>query len=111
AIGPHLRPTRSAPTRTYIVHPSLRSPSHLRPGAAQDVIDPFNVHVDDSRELVDRNLAQRSVGVNQGSIVDDQIGRADGAADLIGPCIYGVRIGYVQWGQEVAWTELFGQFG
>ena len=64
----------TAPVRAEVDdHPGLPR-DHRRHDVAEDVGDPLDVHVDETVELLGGDLPGRGVAVDQGCVVDQQVG-------------------------------------
>ena len=69
----------TAPVRAEVDdHPGLPR-DHRRHDVAEDVGDPLDVHVDETVELLGGDLPGRRVAVDQGCVVDQQVGAPDAA--------------------------------
>ena len=79
AVGGDLGRDGTAPVRAEVDdHPGLPR-DHRRHDVAEDVGDPLDVHVDEPVELLGRDLPERRVAVDQGGVVDQQVGAPDAA--------------------------------
>ena len=80
----------TAPVRAEVDdHPGLPR-DHRRDDVAEDVGDPLDVHVDETVELLGGDLPGRRVAVDQGCVVDQQVGRAGCGEEPPGPGFHSV---------------------
>ena len=76
AVGSDLGRRRAAPAGAEVDDHAGAVRDHAGGEMANDIGHPFDVDVDDARELVGRNLAQRRVAIDERGVVHEQIDRA-----------------------------------
>lgn len=62
---------------------------------ADDVGDAFDVHVDDGGKITGRHLTERGIAVDDGGVIEQQVGRAGQAQAMLGPIAHGFIAGDV----------------